>query len=318
MEKNNLNQAEECFREARITGELSNSSIEKYKDSLKKFFSVIGEKGFGQLEKNDFDDCILRMRDAGAGNSRIANVISAVKWVVKRLQDEGRIEKGLDLEKVRKPKVERREVEYLTEEEISMFLGVIQAEIEKDIKARNTRMMALVRFLLQTGARIGEALSIDIDDIDWRNKEVRIIGKGAKPRTLFLTDDTIFWLYVSFSQRKDHNKALFVALNGESRWQQTDVGRSFRRYRKLSGIKKDFTIHTLRHTFATTYLMKGAGINVVQTALGHTDAVTTLKYYAGVVSKSKVREMIQDRYFDFIPESAVNVGKRDQRKPLEG
>ena len=73
----------------------------------------------------------------------------------------------------------------------------------------------------------------------------------------------------------------------------------------MSGIKKEFVIHTLRHTFATQYLMKGAGINVVQTALGHSDPVTTLKYYAATVEKAKVREMINDRHFDFIPKSVL-------------
>jgi hypothetical protein len=72
---------------------------------------------------------------------------------------------------------------------------------------------------------------------------------------------------------------------------------------RLSGIKKDFVIHTFRHTFATQYLMKGAGINVVQTALGHSDPVTTLKYYAAAVEMSKVREMINDSHFDYIPKT---------------
>jgi len=83
------------------------------------------------------------------------------------------------------------------------------------------------------------------------------------------------------------------------------VGRSFRKYKRLSGIKKDFVIHTFRHTFATQYFMKGAGINVVQTSLGHPDPVTTLKYYAVAVEKSKVREMINDSHFDFIPKSSL-------------
>ena len=93
--------------------------------------------------------------------------------------------------------------------------------------------------------------------------------------------------------------------DGRSRWRQTDAGRSFRRYKRLSGIIRDFVIHTLRHTFATQYLMKGAGINVVQTALGHADPVTTLKYYAAAVEKAKVRDMINDRNFDFLPEDGL-------------
>jgi integrase len=51
--------------------------------------------------------------------------------------------------------------------------------------------------------------------------------------------------------------------------------------------------------------MKGAGINVVQTALGHSDSVTTLKYYAAAVKKAKLREMINDTDFDFIPVSLL-------------
>ena len=51
--------------------------------------------------------------------------------------------------------------------------------------------MAFIRLLFQTGARVGEVLSIDIDDIDRENREVRIVGKGGKPRTLFLRAETL-------------------------------------------------------------------------------------------------------------------------------
>lgn len=305
MLKSNPQLAEECFRSALIASELSDSSVIKYRDSIKKFFSII-DKSIGELEIRDFEDFILKMRDNGASNSRIANVISAVKWVINNLQINNMIKKTLDLEKVKKPKIEKKEVNYLTEEEIKIFLGAIERDIEEGgIMIRKVRAMALFVFLLQTGARIGEVLKINTDEINWQNKEVGVIGKGSKPRTLFLTDDTIFWIDKYLSLRKDENKALFVSLSGKSIWQQTDVGRSFRRYKKLSGIRKHFTIHTLRHTFATQYLTKGAGINVVQTALGHSDAVTTLKYYAGAVNKVKVKEMINDEHFNFIPKSVL-------------
>lgn len=79
------------------------------------------------------------------------------------------------------------------------------------------------------------------------------------------------------------------------------VAGTFGKHKRISDIKKDFVVHTLRHTFATQYLIKVAGINVVQTALGHSEPVTTLKYYAAAVDAAKVREMINDRHFDFIP-----------------
>jgi len=306
MLKENIQLAEECFRSARITGELSDSSITKYRDSVKKFFSVVDDTTFELLSFVKFEDFILKMRDAGASNSRIANVISAVKWVIKNLQINNMIKPTLDLEKVKKPKIGKKEVNYLTEDEVKILLGTIDKDINNHgTTPKKARIMALLVFLLQTGARIGETLKINTDEIDRQNMEVKVIGKGLKPRTLFLTGNTLYWIDKYLSLRKDKSKALFVSLNGLSRWQQTDVGRSFRRYKKMSGIKKAFTIHTLRHTFATQYLTKGAGINVVQTALGHADAVTTLKYYAGVVNKAKVREMIDDSYFDFIPKAEV-------------
>lgn len=305
MNSDNAKIMEKCFEKARAYSLLSDSSILKYRDSVKKFDSVTG-KLFHFLEISDFDNFILKMRDRKASNSRIANVISAVKWVINFAQQNDMIKTTLDLEKVKKPKIGKKEVNYLTEEEIDMFLGAISDDIKRvGEKLRNVKAMALFVFLLQTGARIGEALSINREEIDGQNMEVRVIGKGSKPRTLFLTRNTLYWLNKYLSMRKDDNEALFISIAGKSRWQQTDVGRTFRRYRELSGIKKLFTIHTLRHTFATQYLMRGAGINVVQTALGHSDAVTTLKYYAGAVNKAKVREMINDSHYNFIPEAKL-------------
>ncbi len=305
MEKNCIQLAEECFKRARLTDEISNSTIIKYRYAVRKFFAVIGEKSFNDLILADFEEFVLKMKDGGAGNSRIANVISAIKWIIKTGENNLIIKSSVDLTKIIKPKTPKREVEYLEDGEIRMLLDAISNDESKGPEIRKYRMMALIVFLLQTGARIGETLSINISDIDRQNAEVSVIGKGNKQRTLFLTKNTILWVDKYLATRKDKNEALFVSLGGRSRWTQTDLGKSFRRYRNLSGIKKYFRIHSLRHTFATHYLMKGAGINVVQTALGHSDAVTTLKYYAGAVNKAKVKEMIKDEYFNPIPEARL-------------
>ncbi len=304
MRENNFKMAEKCFQEALITDELCPASIKKYRSSLRTFFANIGPKNFPELNNGDFDQFIMAMKQNGAGNARIANVIATLKWIIARLERKGIVFPHLDLLSIRKPKVMKSETNYLTEREVEQFLSGVAYHIAKRPTVKNVRFMTLAVFLLQTGARIGEALSIDIADIDRPNKEVRIIGKGSKPRTLFLRQETFYWIDRYLALRHDGQPALFASQDGTARWKQTDVGRSFRRYKEKSGIKKDFVIHTFRHTFATQYLMKGAGINVVQTALGHSDAVTTLKYYAAAVEKAKVREMINDRHFDFMPQSA--------------
>ena len=305
LSEDNLTLVEECFRDARITDELCPASIKKYTSSIKQFLAVVGHKKLKELINEDFDHFIIQMKEKEASNSRISNLIASMKWVISKLQTKGMIFRNLNLLTIKKPKIMKKETNYLTEVEIAQFLDCIKRDMAKRETVKNVRFMAFITILLQTGARIGEVLSININDINRQNKEIRIIGKGRKPRTLFVRDETLHWIDKYLSGRRDAEKALFTTQNGKSRWQQTDAGRSFRKYKRLSGIKKDFVIHTFRHTFATHYLMKGAGINVVQTALGHSDPVTTLKYYAAAVEKSKVKEMINDRHFDFIPGSQI-------------
>jgi integrase/recombinase XerD len=246
------------------------------------------------------------MKENGASNSRIANVISAVKWLIGRLQKDGKIPTTLDLEKVKKPRIGRNEVNYLNESEIQMFVACIQKDIEKGIAIRKVRFMALALLLLLTGCRIGEALSINIKEINWQNQEIEIIGKGGNPRTLVWKKEILdcFKRYIKI--RKSHHKALFTTLDGKSRWEQTDAGRSFRRYREMSGITKRFTAHTLRHTLATQLLSKGAKINEIQFILGHSNLDTTVKYYLGSIEKQRAREILQDDFFNPIPQAIIN------------
>jgi integrase/recombinase XerD len=303
MKNDLIELAEDCFQEARLTDELCLATIKTYRNSVKNFCRVIGYFKLEDLTNDDFNRFILLMKEKGTSNARIGNVIAAVKWIIGRLKKRGAVLSRLNLPEIKKPRVMKKETNYLTEKEVGLFLDAIKREMTERRTVKNIRMMAFVTLLLQTGARIGEALSINIEDIDRENREIKVIGKGRKPRTLFVRDETLYWLDMYLSTRKDTEKALFATQDGQSRWKQTDVGRSFRKYKQLSGIKKEFVIHTFRHTFATQYLMRGAGINVVQTALGHSDPVTTLKYYAATVEKAKVREMINDKHFDFIPRS---------------
>jgi len=307
MNPENSKLLEVCFRNAKSFGDLSASSILKYRDSLKKFFNTIGDISFEKLTKVDFQDFIIQMQENGASNSRIANVISAVKWALNKMQGEGMIERVLDLDTIKKPKIGQKEQSYLTEEEIEMFVNGIKKDKEKNGEIiRIVRFMALIQLLLQTGCRIGEALSINLKDINWQNGEIKIVGKGSKPRTLTIRDNTKVWLKKYLSRRQSHNEALFVALNGKNRWRQTDAGRSFRRYRSMSGIKKEFTLHTFRRTLATLLFHQGVGADKVQLIMGHSRLETTVRYYLKSAQDKVVKEiMMKDEYFNFIPQIAV-------------
>jgi site-specific recombinase XerD len=305
MNSQNSKLIEDFFTVMNITGELSDSSIIKYRDSMRKFLSVLDNKPLADLESRDFDTFILRMKASGARSARIRNVISAMKTLLSYLQKERLIAPCLDLEKIRKPKMERKEVAYLSDHEIVLLFETVRKDIADGVMIRKVRMMALLVLMLQTGARLGEALSIRIGEIDRINMEVPIIGKGRKPRNLYLSKDTLFWIDKYLELRKDQTAYLFVTLNGKSKWSQTDVGRSFRRYRRLSGITKPFVLHTLRHTAATQLALKGVPMNQIQKILGHSRLETTIRYYIGAVEKDVAKRVMQDENYRFIPKEVM-------------
>lgn len=305
MREDNHRLIEKYFQDKTITGELTHSSVLKYKDSIKKFLSLTGYKALDELTNRDFDLFILLMRENGASGARIRNVISAMKSLITHLQKEGLKFPKLDIEKIRKPRLERKEVNFLTLEEIKIFLNTISEDISQGVMIRKVRMMALVVLMLQTGARVGEALSIKICDIDRINMEIPIIGKGAKPRSLYLNKDTLLWIDRYLKIRKSCSDYLFTTLSGTAQWSQTDVGRSFRYYKNKSGITKPFVLHTLRHTTATQLTLKGVPMNSVQHILGHSRLETTIRYYIGAVEKSRAKEFMNDDYYRFIPKSQL-------------
>ena len=181
MKANNLNSRliADFFTGMSITGDLSDSSICKYRDSIRKFLAVLHGKFIGDLNIHDFDTFILTMKKNGASGSRIRNVISAMKALIVYLQRERLIDTQLDLERIRKPKVERKEVAYLTDDEIILILKSVRKDIQKGVMIRKVRMMALLLVMLQTAARLGEALSIRIKDVDRINMEIPIMGRGG-------------------------------------------------------------------------------------------------------------------------------------------
>lgn len=181
-------------------------------------------------------------------------------------------------------KIPKREVSYLKQEEIEQFISSMDTTTLTGL-----RMRTLVEVLLSTAMRISEALSINKDDIDWEGKEVTIIGKGNKQRTVFLNDRALSWLQMYLLRRKDNNSALFVTFGEPKRLSAYDLSKQFKHYAENAGLKKKVTPHILRHTAATIMSHKGADIRVIQQILGHSDIETTARYYLGT-DKASLKE----------------------------
>jgi integrase/recombinase XerD len=199
----------------------------------------------------------------------------------------------LNPKQIRPPKRYRREVIFLTKEEIEAFIKTINLNNWSDFRFR-----VLVEVLLGTGMRIGEVLSLNRKSINWEKREAKIVGKGNKERTVFFTQRSLDWIVKFLEKRTDTHEAIFITREPINRLSTTDVWRFFKKHRELAKIYKKLTPHILRHTVATNLIFNGCPIVHVKEILGHERLDTTCKYYLGV-DKEKAKQA-HKQYLNFV------------------
>ena len=151
-----------------------------------------------------------------------------------------------------------------------------QTEVHLIKEACHTpRQKALIYFLLSTGCRKSEVISINRKDVDFKNLQVTVTGKGNKTRTVYFDDVTALMLKRYLKNRKDKNPALFTQ-NGAKRYSVGAITQVMIRLSKKTGIH--VFAHRFRHTLAQTLLDRGMRIEEVQQILGHEKIDTTRRY----------------------------------------
>lgn len=143
------------------------------------------------------------------------------------------------------------------------------------------RARALLEFLYGTGARISEAVGLDVDDLDLEQRSVRLSGKGGKQRVLpvgsYAADALSAWLTRGRPPLSPRGPAVFVNARGGRLSRQT-AWTTLRAAAGRAGIETSVSPHVLRHSYATHLLDGGADIRVVQELLGHASVTTTQVY----------------------------------------
>jgi integrase/recombinase XerD len=222
--------------------------------------------------------------DAGLGPATIGGLLSCVRKLLRYGLEVRRLS-VLTPEKVRRPKVPIREVEFLTKDEVRRFLDAFPQSGFSGMRDR-----ALAGVLCATGMRISEALSLDREAMDWMLGEATVIGKGRKQRRVYFNEAALEWLLRYLHMRNDDHPALFVTQNREvTRLRPAGVWRRFKRYAVRAGLSKRVYPHMLRHTMATTLLNNGCPIGHIRVLLGHAHLATTCRYYLGRIAEAEAK-----------------------------
>ncbi|WP_433527882.1 tyrosine-type recombinase/integrase [Micromonospora sp. CA-263727] len=173
----------------------------------------------------------------------------------------------------------------LTPDEVDALLAAAEADTGA-VAARNRAAIAL---LADLGLRVGELVSLDVDDLgaERGHRSVRFVGKGGKPRRRALTPGTAYAVDAYLAERAagqgvavpQLTGALLVTTSG-ARLDRHSVFRLVRRLARSAGIPAwaRLSPHSLRHAFATTARAEGVPLEDVQDAMGHADPRTTRRY----------------------------------------
>jgi len=170
------------------------------------------------------------------------------------------------------PKQEKYLPAFLTEEEVSKLLDSVFAGDE-----RGRRDRAILETFYSTGIRISELSGLMKDDIDFIGGIIKVLGKGKKERIVPVGDKATSAIRDYLDKRKKDSDAVFLNKNGR-RISARGVRNIVQKYIRLAGLKQGVSAHTLRHSFATHLLNRGADLRSVQELLGHANLSTTQIY----------------------------------------
>lgn len=211
-----------------------------------------------------------------------------------------------------KYKIEKNDALSISEEEIDRLLNSInrkKEEIEKELKQTtgktvmllkqlfaSQRDFVLTKLLVGTGLRISEALNIKLQDIDFIDKSIKIMGKGKRYRRIFFNLDELeqdFLEYIDeWKKLNTNHNYIFVSIKKYNQLTSRGFQLILKEFLKISKLSTAITPHTLRHTYATISIEKGANIKAVSQILGHSSCKITIDLYTHL-SNSHLREVMQ-------------------------
>ncbi|WP_262122279.1 tyrosine recombinase XerC [Anaerococcus sp. Marseille-Q5996] len=256
------------------------------KQSFKNDFSpldtnkVINADFLGSLNITDFYSYLSYLDNEKDDNPTTrSRKISALRSFYNYLYQEIEvIDKNVTV-KLKNPKISKRQPVYLTLEETERLLNVINTEKNDFLRARD---LAIVFTFLTTGMRLSELVSINVSDIE--NDHFKIVGKGNKERTIYLTENALKLIHHYLRVRKEYLNELYIdALFISTRKQRISnraVQSTIEKYLKKAGFDTSvYSTHKLRHTAATLmYKYGNVDIRALKDILGHTSISTTQIY----------------------------------------
>ena len=256
---------------------LSKNTLEAYQADLLCFLNYLEENGsieISQISKQSIIDFLELKQKKGLASSSISRFLISIKVFCRFLKREKALEVNVaDL--LESPKIWQLIPEVLTLAEVESLLSA-----PKENSFIGVRDKAVLEVLYASGLRVSELCGLNIYDVG--DESIRVKGKGGKERIVPIAKASLEAVdaYLAKCRSCFPNKeelALFVTSKGV-RMDRQGVWSLVKLYAKKSGLDKNISPHTLRHSFATHLLENGADLRIIQEMLGHSHIATTDRY----------------------------------------
>lgn len=252
--------------------EYSINTIQSYQKDLKQFLEFAKDTNLKDIDYNFIRKYLQFLYDKKYTSKSISRHISCLKSFFKYLTKIGKIKENPCL-LVSSPKIEKKLPNYINYNDLEVLFSIPD---KNDVLG--LRNLLILELLYSCGVRVSELVNIKLNDIDFSNNRILILGKGNKERYVLyghvcqkLLDE-----YLKNSRNKLNKNSDYLLLN---KFGNKITDRAIRMIIddivKKSSLKLNISPHTLRHTFATHLLNEGADLKIVQELLGHENISTT-------------------------------------------
>ncbi|MFH1888718.1 MAG: tyrosine recombinase XerC [Candidatus Omnitrophota bacterium] len=264
---------EKFIRYLEIEKNYSRHTISNYKLDLNDFKKFLGDTALDKVDYLLLRKYLAILKGKTLSSRSVGRRLSAMRSFFKFLVREGHL-KTNPITVLSSPKQDKHLPVFLTEDEVGKLIVAVKLVSERDYRDK-----AVIETFYSTGIRVSELVGLNIADIDFISGIIKVLGKGKKERIVPVGEMALSSIrsYLDKRKREKEPEALFLNKNGK-RITDRGIRGVVSKYIRLASLKHGVSPHTLRHSFATHLLNRGADLRSVQELLGHVNLSTTQIY----------------------------------------
>lgn len=253
----------------------SDYTVTNYKVDLKSFAEFLGDKDIDTIDHLTLRKFLAQMRLKNYAKRTVARKLACLRSFFRFIYREGYI-KTNPITAISTPKLDKKLPVVL---DVAKIATLVQSPSEDDVAGLRDR--AILETLYSAGIRVSELVGLNVNDVDLISEIIKVLGKGRKERIVPIGRPAVSairkYLDMRVEEKVKDKNAVFLNKSGR-RLTDRSIRRVLDKYIRQTSVAEHISPHSLRHSFATHLLDRGADLRSVQELLGHANLSTTQIY----------------------------------------